>query len=164
MVDWTYAKISPRALPPSEAPGGQRGLLSLSRADGTPVLQHLELTGQARPLHESTRLTERATWHLLRPREHSPPLPIRTSRTRIGPPPARSRPPRRPRVPRRTLAEDAVNLPNLLTMARVFMVPVCLWFLDQGTQTACFWAAIVFTVAALTDALDGWLALANGEG
>jgi CDP-diacylglycerol--glycerol-3-phosphate 3-phosphatidyltransferase len=65
-------------------------------------------------------------------------------------------------VPRRTLAEDAVNLPNLLTMARVIMVPACLWFLDQGTQRACFWAAIVFTVAALTDALDGWLARRMG--
>ncbi len=70
--------------------------------------------------------------------------------------------PRRPRVPRRTLAEDAVNLPNLLTMGRVFMIPLCLWFLDQGTQKACFWAAIVFTLAALTDVLDGWLARRMG--
>jgi CDP-diacylglycerol--glycerol-3-phosphate 3-phosphatidyltransferase len=84
------------------------------------------------------------------------------------PPPSTSgsprsvRPPRRARVPRRTLAEDAVNLPNLLTMARVFMIPACLWFLDQGTQKDCFWAAIVFTVAALTDAIDGWLARRMG--
>ena len=47
-------------------------------------------------------------------------------------------------------------------MARVVMVPACLWFLEQGTQKACFWAAIVFTVAALTDALDGWLARRMG--
>jgi CDP-diacylglycerol---glycerol-3-phosphate 3-phosphatidyltransferase len=65
-------------------------------------------------------------------------------------------------VPRRTLAEDAVNLPNLLTMGRVFMVPVCLWYLDRGTEQACFWAAIVFTLAALTDVLDGWLARRMG--
>ena len=58
-------------------------------------------------------------------------------------------------MPRRTLAEDAVNLPNLLTMGRVLMVPVCLWYLDRGTAQACFWAAIVFTLAALTDVLDG---------
>ena len=75
---------------------------------------------------------------------------------------SKTRPPRRARVPRRTLAEDAVNLPNLLTMARVFMVPVCLWFLDRGTQKDCFWAAIVFTVAALTDVLDGYLARKMG--
>ncbi len=47
-------------------------------------------------------------------------------------------------------------------MARVFMIPVCLWYLDKGTQTACFWAAIVFTLAALTDVLDGWLARRMG--
>ena len=34
LVGWTGAKISPRALPPSEAPSGQRGLLSLA-GDGT---------------------------------------------------------------------------------------------------------------------------------
>jgi CDP-diacylglycerol--glycerol-3-phosphate 3-phosphatidyltransferase len=59
---------------------------------------------------------------------------------------------------RRTLAEDAVNLPNLLTMGRIVMIPLCLWFLDRGTPRDCFWAAIVFTVAAVTDLLDGWLA------
>jgi CDP-diacylglycerol--glycerol-3-phosphate 3-phosphatidyltransferase len=59
---------------------------------------------------------------------------------------------------RRSLAEDAVNLPNLLTMARVFMIPLCLWFLDRGTPKDCFWSAVVFTLAAITDILDGWLA------
>jgi CDP-diacylglycerol--glycerol-3-phosphate 3-phosphatidyltransferase len=70
---------------------------------------------------------------------------------------ASKRRPRRPRV-RRSLAEDAVNLPNLLTMARVFMIPLCLWFLDHGTPKDCFWSAVVFTLAAITDILDGWLA------
>jgi uncharacterized protein (AIM24 family)/Flp pilus assembly protein TadD len=37
LVGWTGAKISPRALPPSEAPSGQRGLLSLA-GDGTVFL------------------------------------------------------------------------------------------------------------------------------
>jgi CDP-diacylglycerol--glycerol-3-phosphate 3-phosphatidyltransferase len=82
------------------------------------------------------------------------------------PPPSRSRRdagrPRKARVPRRSLAEDAVNLPNLLTMGRVLMVPLCLWFLDQGTREGCFWSAIVFTLAALTDVLDGWLARRMG--
>jgi CDP-diacylglycerol--glycerol-3-phosphate 3-phosphatidyltransferase len=77
-------------------------------------------------------------------------------------PPTKSRRPKRPRVPRRSLAEDAVNLPNLLTMARVFMIPLCLWFLDRGTPKDCFWAAVVFTVAALTDVADGWLARRMG--
>ncbi len=59
---------------------------------------------------------------------------------------------------RRSLAQDAVNLPNLLTFARILMIPLCLYFLDQDTPRSGFWAAIVFTLAALTDLLDGYLA------
>jgi CDP-diacylglycerol--glycerol-3-phosphate 3-phosphatidyltransferase len=61
-------------------------------------------------------------------------------------------------VRRRSMAEDAFNVPNLLTMARVVMIPVFLWFLDQATPRSCFWAALVFTFAAITDMLDGYLA------
>ena len=59
---------------------------------------------------------------------------------------------------RRSLAQDALNLPNLLTFGRIVMIPLCLWFLDQGTPRSGFWAAIVFTAAAITDVLDGYLA------
>jgi len=59
---------------------------------------------------------------------------------------------------RRSLAQDAVNIPNLLTFARILMIPLCLWFLDQDTPRAGFWSAIVFTLAAITDILDGYLA------
>src|SRR5207249_1452619 len=44
---------------------------------------------------------------------------------------------------RRSLTEDALNLPNLLTMLRVVMIPLCLYFLDRGDQRSCFWAALV---------------------
>lgn len=59
---------------------------------------------------------------------------------------------------RRTLAQDALNLPNLLTMGRVVLIPFCLWLLDQDTPRTGFWASMAFTGAALTDVLDGWLA------
>jgi CDP-diacylglycerol--glycerol-3-phosphate 3-phosphatidyltransferase len=59
---------------------------------------------------------------------------------------------------RTSLAEDALNLPNLLTMARIVMIPLFLWFLDAETPRACFWAGVVFTLAAITDILDGYLA------
>ena len=59
---------------------------------------------------------------------------------------------------RRSLRQDALNLPNALTMGRIVMIPLCLWFLDQDTPKSGFWAAIVFTLAALTDVLDGYLA------
>jgi CDP-diacylglycerol--glycerol-3-phosphate 3-phosphatidyltransferase len=64
--------------------------------------------------------------------------------------------PLRPR--RRTLAEDAVNLPNLLTMGRIVAIPFFVWLLDTPTPVRGFWACIVFTVAAITDVLDGYLA------
>lgn len=38
------------------------------------------------------------------------------------------------------------------------MIPLCLWILDKDTPRAGFWAALVFTLAALTDVLDGYLA------
>lgn len=59
---------------------------------------------------------------------------------------------------RRSIAQDAVNLPNLLTFGRILMIPLCLWFLEQDTPRSGFWSAIVFTLAALTDVLDGYLA------
>jgi CDP-diacylglycerol--glycerol-3-phosphate 3-phosphatidyltransferase len=43
-------------------------------------------------------------------------------------------------------------------MGRIVMIPLCLWFLDQDTPKSGFWAALVFTGAALTDVLDGYLA------
>jgi len=59
---------------------------------------------------------------------------------------------------RRTLAHDAVNIPNLLTFGRIVMIPLCLWLLDQDTPRSGMWSALVFTAAALTDVLDGYLA------
>jgi CDP-diacylglycerol--glycerol-3-phosphate 3-phosphatidyltransferase len=58
----------------------------------------------------------------------------------------------------RTLAQDAVNLPNLLTMARIAAIPFFLWLLDTPTPERGFWACMVFTGAAITDVLDGYLA------
>jgi CDP-diacylglycerol--glycerol-3-phosphate 3-phosphatidyltransferase len=59
---------------------------------------------------------------------------------------------------RRTLASDALNLPNMLTMARIVAIPVFLWLLDVATPQRGFWACMVFTAAAITDVLDGYLA------
>ena len=62
-------------------------------------------------------------------------------------------------LPRRpTLAADALNIPNLLTMARIVAIPWFVWLLDTPTPVRGFWACIVFTLAAVTDLLDGYLA------
>jgi len=63
---------------------------------------------------------------------------------------------------RRTLAQDAVNLPNLLTFGRIVAIPFFVWLLDVPTPVRCFWASIVFTGAAITDMLDGYLARKMG--
>lgn len=59
---------------------------------------------------------------------------------------------------RRTLADDALNLPNLLTMGRIVAIPFFVWLLDLPTPRRGFWACILFTAAAITDVLDGYLA------
>lgn len=61
-------------------------------------------------------------------------------------------------VRRRSLAEDALNVPNLLTMARIVAIPFFVWLLDTPTPERGFWACMVFTAAAITDLLDGYLA------
>ena len=63
---------------------------------------------------------------------------------------------------RRTLWEDARNLPNLLTFLRIVMIPAVLVFLEWGSPRDCYWAAIIYSLAAITDLLDGWLARRQG--
>lgn len=43
-------------------------------------------------------------------------------------------------------------------MGRVAVIPVVLWLLDRGTPKDCAWAALVYSAAAITDLLDGYLA------
>lgn len=59
---------------------------------------------------------------------------------------------------RRSLKQDALNLPNMLTFGRIAVIPLVLWLLDSGTPSDCAWAAIVYGLAAITDLLDGYLA------
>ena len=49
-------------------------------------------------------------------------------------------------------------MPNLLTMGRIAIIPVVLWLLDNGTPHDCLVAAFVYSAAAFTDLLDGYLA------
>jgi CDP-diacylglycerol---glycerol-3-phosphate 3-phosphatidyltransferase len=38
------------------------------------------------------------------------------------------------------------------------MIPACLYYLGQGSRRACYFSAVIFTLAACTDLLDGYLA------
>ncbi len=48
-----------------------------------------------------------------------------------------------------------MTIPNLLTLARIFLTPLLAWLLLRKWMTAAFF---VFFIAGLTDALDGLLA------
>ncbi|MEZ4443262.1 MAG: CDP-diacylglycerol--glycerol-3-phosphate 3-phosphatidyltransferase [Polyangiaceae bacterium] len=63
---------------------------------------------------------------------------------------------------RRTLWQDVRNLPNLLTFLRILMIPAVLVFLEWGTPRDCYWAAVIYSLAAITDVVDGWLARRQG--
>ncbi len=63
---------------------------------------------------------------------------------------------------RRSMRQDAFNLPNVLTMLRVVMIPFVLWLLWDGRPVMNFWAAIVYSIACITDFLDGYLARRQG--
>jgi CDP-diacylglycerol--glycerol-3-phosphate 3-phosphatidyltransferase len=52
-----------------------------------------------------------------------------------------------------------MNLPNTVTLARIFLIPiVVVVLLTVEIRTWAFWGASLFLAAALTDLLDGYLA------
>jgi cardiolipin synthase len=50
-----------------------------------------------------------------------------------------------------------MNLPNLLTIGRLFATPVVIWLIASGDHAAAFW---LFALAAATDGIDGAIARA----
>jgi cardiolipin synthase len=48
-----------------------------------------------------------------------------------------------------------MNLPNLITIARILMVPFIIWLIISGEMLAAF---IAFLVAGVSDGVDGFLA------
>lgn len=53
-----------------------------------------------------------------------------------------------------------LNLPNQLTIFRIFIIPLFLLFLlsDIGGEYGRYIALVIFIIASLTDALDGYIA------
>ena len=52
-------------------------------------------------------------------------------------------------------ASIQVNLPNLITTGRILLVPIVVWAITAGRYQTAFW---LFVVAAISDAVDGFLA------
>lgn len=51
-----------------------------------------------------------------------------------------------------------LNLPNFLTMLRIAAIPIMAAVLISPSRNAGFWAAAIFSLASITDWLDGYLA------
>jgi cardiolipin synthase (CMP-forming) len=61
------------------------------------------------------------------------------------------------RPSRPDLADEPVglNLPNLISLGRLLLVPLAIWLIMRNRYGAAFW---VFVVAGVSDALDGFIA------
>jgi CDP-diacylglycerol--glycerol-3-phosphate 3-phosphatidyltransferase len=57
----------------------------------------------------------------------------------------------------------ALNLPNVLTLLRILLVPVLVVALLDETANGDLLAAIVFALATVTDAMDGYLARTRND-
>ncbi|HEU0156882.1 MAG TPA: CDP-alcohol phosphatidyltransferase family protein, partial [Stellaceae bacterium] len=48
-----------------------------------------------------------------------------------------------------------LNLPNLITLARLLLVPLAIWLILDARYGAAFW---IFVAAGVSDGLDGFIA------
>lgn len=61
------------------------------------------------------------------------------------------------------IGQDSLNLPNFLTLVRILLIPVFVVIFLVPTSDRSLLAAVVFTVAAVTDLLDGYIARRTGQ-
>jgi len=57
-----------------------------------------------------------------------------------------------------SIKRDLVNVPNLLTLFRIALIPVVCLFIFFGDPTSCAFAVVLFAAAGVTDWFDGYLA------
>lgn len=62
----------------------------------------------------------------------------------------------------RSLRKEFLNTPNAITLVRIAMIPVFLYFTFVESRVNSFIAAIVYAVTGTTDFLDGWVARKKG--
>lgn len=61
-----------------------------------------------------------------------------------------------------TIREDIFNLPNVLTLFRIVLIPVISLFIFYGDPLSGLIAVLLFWVASVTDWFDGYLARKRG--
>ncbi len=57
---------------------------------------------------------------------------------------------------------EVLNLPNMITIGRLFLIPPVLWWMDTVDPRLCVLSALLFMLAAGLDIIDGWLARRSG--
>jgi len=69
------------------------------------------------------------------------------------------------RVPEawREIGAESLNLPNLLTLVRILLIPVFIILFATPTPDQSLIAAVIFAIAAATDGLDGYIARRTGQ-
>ncbi|MCP9438337.1 MAG: CDP-diacylglycerol--glycerol-3-phosphate 3-phosphatidyltransferase [Nitrospira sp.] len=61
------------------------------------------------------------------------------------------------------IGQDSLNLPNVLTLGRILLIPIFVLVFIEPTPDRSLWAAVIFTAAAVTDLLDGYIARRTGQ-
>jgi CDP-diacylglycerol--glycerol-3-phosphate 3-phosphatidyltransferase len=61
------------------------------------------------------------------------------------------------------IGQESLNLPNLLTLVRILLIPVFVIVFIEPTADQSLIAAVIFLVAAATDLLDGYIARRTGQ-
>ncbi len=59
---------------------------------------------------------------------------------------------------KRSLRREFLNLPNAITLARIGLIPIFLWFTYYESRVDSFIACLVYAGTSATDFLDGWVA------
>jgi CDP-diacylglycerol---glycerol-3-phosphate 3-phosphatidyltransferase len=60
------------------------------------------------------------------------------------------------------LKEEIWNLPNVLTLGRILVIPFVVWLMLLETRESALYACLLFSAAAITDFLDGFIARRRG--
>ena len=63
----------------------------------------------------------------------------------------------------KAVGQESLNLPNVITLVRIFLIPVFVMLFFTPTPDRSLSAAVVFVFAAITDLLDGYIARRTGQ-
>ena len=63
----------------------------------------------------------------------------------------------------KAVGQESLNVPNVITLVRILLIPVFVMLFFTPTPDRSFTAAVVFVIAAVTDLLDGYIARRTGQ-